>query len=125
MTQVKMFFSFLLIVISTQIFAQIPQDKFLGKWLTKDKATVEVTKVGNSYSIKQIDAVTEKDKKENGKIIGKDIQRETEIQYKGLVIDPSNGKDYKATWIISDDGKTLTLKVKWGLIKFSEDWKKL
>jgi uncharacterized protein (DUF2147 family) len=125
MTQVKMFFSFLLIVISTQIFAQIPQDKFLGKWLTKDKATVEVTKVGNSYSIKQIDAVTEKDKKEDGKIIGKDIQRETEIQYKGLVIDPSNGKDYKATWIISSNGKNVELKVKWGFINFNETWSKL
>jgi hypothetical protein len=39
-----------------------------------------------------------------------------------LLIDPSSKKEYNATWVLSNDGKSVQLKVKWGFINFNETW---
>jgi uncharacterized protein (DUF2147 family) len=103
-------------------FAQSTTAKIAGRWKTEDKAVLEVyLTTANNFAIKQISAEKDKDKKDNGKLIGKGITG-TGNEYAGIVIDPSNNKEYKAKWTTSEDGKTMYIKVKWGLINFNEKW---
>lgn len=115
----------LLFIISTQLFAQKNGENLAGKWQTEDNAIVEIFKIGNSFSIKQISSPKEKDKLNNGKIITKELVFAENADYKGIVIDPSNNKEYKGIFTVASDGKSLKLKVKWGFINFSEIWKKM
>lgn len=115
----------LLFTISTQLFAQKNGENLNGKWQTEDNTIVEITKTGNYFSIKQVSSPKEKDKLNNGKIIGKELVFSENTDYKGIVIDPSNNKEYKGLFTIAADGKSLKLKVKWGFINFSETWKKI
>lgn len=96
-----------------------------GQWLTEDRVTLEMTKTGNKYAAVQIQCHLSKDHRHNGKIIAKDL---TEIKagvFEGTVIDPDDGKSYKALWTLSGDQKQLTLKVKWGFVNYTESWKRI
>jgi uncharacterized protein (DUF2147 family) len=124
MKKMKTVLAVILIAASMQLFAQTTGDKIIGKWKTKDNTILDVSKVSSSFVIKQVSAEKEKEKKDNGKQIGKDISPSSGNEFKGIVIDPSDNKEYKATWIMADDGKSLKLKVKWGLLSFSETWVK-
>jgi uncharacterized protein (DUF2147 family) len=122
MKKIKIMLAFIMLFASTSIFAQASNEKLVGKWKTEDKVIVEFAKNGTSLTVKQISAEKEKDRKDNGKMIGKDIVFSSGDEFKGTVIDPSNGKEYKGTWIMAADGKSVKLKVKWGLLNFSETW---
>lgn len=115
----------LLLTLSPQIFAQKNGENLIGKWKTEDKTIVEIFKNGNSFSVKQISAISEKEKVNIGKLIGKELIYNENNDYKGIVIDLSNNKEYKALFTVADDGKSLKLKVKWGFINFNETWKRL
>ena len=117
---------FILLMAITQVSAQSVNDKLLlGKWLTKDNVVMDFIATGNNISIKQISVKNEKDKKDNGKILGKGIEFSEEREFKGTMINPENNKEYSSVFIVSDDGKKLLLKVKWGFINFREDWVKI
>ena len=117
---------FVLLMAMTKVSAQSINDKLLlGKWLTKDNVVMEFIATGNNISIKQISAKNEKDRKDNGKILGKGISSSENREFKGIMINPENDKEYSSVFIISDDGKKLLLKVKWGFINFKEDWVKI
>ena len=117
---------FILLMAITQVSAQSVNDKLLlGKWLTKDNVVMDFIATGNNISIKQISAKNKKDKKDNGKILGKSIEFSEEREFKGTMINPENNKEYSSVFIVSEDGKKLLLKVKWGFINFKEDWVKI
>ena len=117
---------FILLMAITQVSAQSVNDKLLlGKWLTKDNVVMDFIATGNNIFIKQISAKNEKDKKDNGKILGKSIEFSEEREFKGTMINPENNKEYSSVFIVSEDGKKLLLKVKWGFINFKEDWVKI
>jgi uncharacterized protein (DUF2147 family) len=115
----------LLIILSTQLFAQKGAEPILGKWLTEDNSILEFFKSGSTIAVKQLNAGKEKDKKDNGKLVAKNLLSANKIEYNGTVIDPSNSKEYEAVFTMAPDGKSLKLKVKWGFISFKETWKKL
>jgi uncharacterized protein (DUF2147 family) len=93
-----------------------------GKWKTEDNSIVEVIlSTAKSYFVTQISAGKEKDKPFNGKVVGKGFTGANN-EYSGTVIDPSNNKEYGAKLIISADGKSMKLRVKWGLLSFNEKW---
>jgi uncharacterized protein (DUF2147 family) len=103
-------------------FAQSTTAKIAGRWKTEDNAVVEVyLTTANNYAIKQISAEKEKDKKDNSKMVGKSFTG-VGNEYSGIMIDPSNNKEYKGKLILSDDGKSMKLRVKWGLMSFNETW---
>ena len=122
---VKMGIIALLLMLSIQGFAQKNGENLIGKWQTEDNTVLEVFKSDNVFSIKQLTASKEKEKKNNGKIIAKKVAFTEGSTFKGIVIDPSNNKEYDAFFIVAADGKSLKLKVKWGFINFNETWKKL
>ncbi len=105
--------------------AQNKEEKFIGKWLSKDKITLEVYKTGNTLSIKQIESPKLKEKKNNGKIVAKGILETPEGEFKGISIDLNDNKEYQSNWILSNDAKKITFKLKWGFIWYSENWIKL
>ena len=110
---------------TTQVSAQSVNDKLiLGKWLTKDNVVMDFIPTGKTISIKQISAKNEKDRKNNGKILGKGIIFSEDGEFKGTMINPENNKEYSSVFIVSGDGKKLLLKVKWGFINFNEEWVK-
>ncbi len=123
-TTIKITFFFLLFS-SISSFGQ--STKFIGKWQTPDKAVLEFYACGSVVCAKQISAEKEADKKANGMQIAKDLIQDKEKVnvMNGTVIDPSNGKTYKGVFTLSDDGKSVNLKVKWGFINFNEKWVKL
>jgi uncharacterized protein (DUF2147 family) len=121
----KMLLSVLLITVASQLFAQKNVETLIGKWQTEDNTIVEMFKNGNTISIKQITAAKEKEKINNGKIIGRDFLYSEKMEYKGTVINPENNKEYKALLILAADNKSLKLKVKWGFLSFNETWKKI
>jgi uncharacterized protein (DUF2147 family) len=125
MKNIKTWFTVLFITVSSQLFAQKNVETLIGKWQTEDNTIVEVFKNGNTISIKQITAAKEKEKINNGKIIGKDFLYSEKTEYKGTVINPENNKEYKALLILAADNKSLKLKVKWGFLSFNETWNKL
>jgi uncharacterized protein (DUF2147 family) len=99
-------------------------DPLTGRWKTEDNAIVEIVKTtANTYIIRQVDAEKKSDKQYNGKLIGQDFSR-TSDGYTGTLIDPSDNKTYKGKLILSSDGKTIQIKVKWGFISFNEKWVK-
>jgi hypothetical protein len=125
MKYLKLGFTALLITITTQIFAQKNGELLIGKWQTKDNAIVEIFKNGNSTTIKQVSATKEKEKINNGKIIGKELVFVNKTECNVIMIDLSNKKEYKGILIYAEDSKSLKLKVKWGLLSFNETWKKI
>jgi uncharacterized protein (DUF2147 family) len=107
------------------LLAQNAQDKIVCKWKTEDNTVVEIYKTpSNNLAVKQLSAGKEADKKYNSKVIGKDILGKNN-EFTGIVIDPSNNKEYKATWTLSADATKLTLSVKWGFMSFKETWFKM
>lgn len=58
--------AFLFLICSA--YGQNKEDKFTGKWLSKDKMIVEVYKVGKGFNIKQLEAPKQKEKLNNGKV---------------------------------------------------------
>lgn len=113
------------VMLSSQIFAQNKTEAILGKWLTEDYTILEVMQIDKSICIKQLSTNKEKEKIHNGKLIGKGLVTSNKTEYNGVVIDPSNSKEYKGLFTLSADGKSLNLKVKWGFLNFNETWKKL
>jgi hypothetical protein len=80
--------------------------------------------VGKKLEVKQISAGVEKDRKHDGKVVGKEIV-EAEKGLAGIFIDhDDNSKEYKAILTLAKDGKTLTLSVKWGFLNFKDVWKR-
>lgn len=118
-------FFVLTLLISKYGYAQNKPSPLVGRWVTKDRTTIEFMPCGSGACGKQVAAEREKDKKANGKTIAQDVIAEKDNSFTGLVFDPDNGKSYKATWVLSDDGKTLMLKVKWGIMSFNEDWRRV
>lgn len=105
--------------------AQTKEDRFIGKWLSKDKITLEVYKTGNTLSIKQIESPKPKEKKNNGKTVAKGISETSQGEFKGISVDLNDNKEYQSNWILSNDAKKITFKLKWGFIWYSESWTKL
>lgn len=124
MGKLRYMFTFLTIALTSHAIAQTTPDRLIGKWITEDKTVVEFLRGVNSYSIKQIAAVKDSDKKFDGKQIGKGLVASGDNDYTGIVIDPSDDKEYKATWTLAADGKSIRLKVKWGFLGFNESWTK-
>jgi uncharacterized protein (DUF2147 family) len=120
-------FSIIIILFLAQSKALIAQDarsKIVSKWKTEDNTILEIFKTQtNNYAVKQISAGKPADNKHNSKLIGKDIIGSSD--FTGIVIDPSNNKEYKAKWTLSADEKTLKLSVKWGILSFKETWTKM
>lgn len=112
----------ILLLASSQVVGQAKLDDLAGKWITEDNAVMEFSKMGAAMVIRQIEAEKIMDKKYNGKVVGKDVVHESGSEFRGVIVDPSNGKEYKATWNLSANGKRLLLKIKWGLVNFSETW---
>jgi uncharacterized protein (DUF2147 family) len=125
MKKFKIWFAVILMAATTQLCGQKNTENIVGKWKTEDNTIVEFLPNGSTICIKQLVAAKEKDKKDNGKLLGKDLVLASKNQFNGIMIDPSNNKEYKATIILSEDGKSLVLKVKWGFINFNETWKKI
>jgi uncharacterized protein (DUF2147 family) len=122
MKKTKIILMLCMLFASAQAFSQTNTATIFGKWKTEDNSIVEFSQSGTAIILKQVSTPKEKDKKDNGKQLGKNIIASNSNEYKGIVIDPSNNKEYKGTWTISSDGKKLKLKVKWGFINFSETW---
>jgi uncharacterized protein (DUF2147 family) len=116
------FLAIAFLTVAFQLFAQTGAEKILGKWKAEDETVVEFLTSDNGIIIRQISAIKEKDRKDNGKQVGKDVMLSADDRFKGIVIDPSDKKEYKAEWIISKDGHNVTMKVKWGFIVHSETW---
>jgi uncharacterized protein (DUF2147 family) len=125
MKQFKIWIFTLSVIVSSQVFAQNTTETILGKWLTEDYTIIEVLKIDNAICLKQLATNKEKEKINNGKFIGKGFVTTNKTEYNGMVIDPSNSKEYKGLLTLSANGKTLNLKVKWGFLNFNETWKKL
>ena len=122
----NIFYIFVMFLFLTkQASAQSVNDKILGKWLTKDEVVMEVSANGNALYVKQVSAKNEKNKKDNGKIVGKNITNSSGKEFKGIIIDPDNNKEYSSIFTISADGKKLLLSIKWGFMSFSENWYKV
>ena len=114
---------FMLLIAVTQVSAQSVNDKLiLGKWLTKDNSVMEFITTGSNISVKQVSAKNEKDRKDNGKTLGKGIIFSEDREFKGIMINPENNKEYSSVFTVSDDGKKLLLKVKWGFINFKTNF---
>lgn len=124
MKQIKTIMVLLLVTIAANTFGQAATEKLIGKWKTEDNAIVEFYKASNVLIVKQLSAEKEEDKKYNGKQISKAVVPTSSNEFQSIVIDPSDDKEYKGTWILAADGKSLVLKVKWGLINISEKWSK-
>jgi uncharacterized protein (DUF2147 family) len=124
MKKIKTFLAAVLVITTSHLFAQTGAEKILGKWKAEDDIVVEFLKSNTFITINQVSAIKEKDKKDNGKQVGKDVKLIAADEFSGIVIDPSDKKEYKAKWIIAKDGKTLTLKIKWGFFSHSETWTK-
>jgi uncharacterized protein (DUF2147 family) len=122
MKKIKSLMAVVLAITTLQLFAQTDAEKILGKWKAGDDIVVEFLKYNSGITINQVSAVKEKDKKDNGKQIGKDVIPVAADKFTGIVIDPSDKKEYKAEWTIAKDGKSLRLKIKWGFMSHSETW---
>lgn len=103
----------------------VAQNGLIGKWQTEDKVVIEFSTCGKFFCAIQTSAAQEKHKKDNGIAIAREVVQGKENTYIGTVIDPSNGKEYKATWTLSADAKILSLNVKWGFINYNEKWQRL
>lgn len=111
----------LFVLTSTAGLAQT-NEKIVGKYVSKDDgSTVEMYKCAEAFCGKQVATPKADDKKYNGKVIAREV-RWTGEQWEGTVIDPENGKEYKAIWKLAADERSLTMKVKWGIMSFSDQW---
>lgn len=96
-----------------------------GKWLTPDGAVISFNSEGNIFTGKQTSAALEKDRKQNGKTVGKDIKAKGQNIFEGTVINPENDKSYNGRFTINPASDALELKVKWGFFNFKETWKRI
>ena len=116
---------FLITAIVSMLFsinARCQQADLAGKWLTPDKDVIEFYQDGKTLTGKQINSLDYK--KNNNKIIARNLVSKGSGVFEGTVIDPKDNKSYKGRFIIDQDGTELELKVKWGFISFSEIWKR-
>jgi uncharacterized protein (DUF2147 family) len=111
--------------VMSSVIAQSPT--LLGQWRTPDKAVIMFYSCDNALCAKQVSAEKDDDKAFNGKDIAKNfVQSKDQLtNWIGTIIDPSNNKTYKGVFSLSADGKTLSLRVKWGLLSFNEKWSKV
>lgn len=103
--------------------AKAQQPALIGKWKTPDKTVIEFYLQGETITGKQIS--TEHNKKNNNKVVARDLRQTTTNVFEGTVIDPKNDKEYKGRFIIDEVEPELELKVTWGLITFNEIWERI
>ncbi|WP_187289835.1 DUF2147 domain-containing protein [Curtobacterium sp. B8] len=96
-----------------------------GKWETPDHDIIEFYTYGPLFTARQISTKTEKDKKNDNKIIGRELKPVSARQFEGIVIDPKDNKTYHGRFIINMQGTELQLKVNWGFVSFNEIWKRV
>ncbi|RKR80345.1 uncharacterized protein DUF2147 [Mucilaginibacter gracilis] len=107
------------------LISRAQQVAIAGKWKTPDKDIIEFYQEGRVFMAKQINTETEKDKKDNNKIIAKDLKPVNAKIFEGIVIDPKDNKTYHGRFTISENGTELNLKVKWGFLSFNETWTRM
>ncbi|SEW43771.1 Uncharacterized conserved protein, DUF2147 family [Chitinophaga sp. YR573] len=101
------------------------QATLVGRWITPDKDKIEFYIEGQTITGKQISTETEKDKKNNNKIIATGLKATSPMVFEGTIIDPKDDKTYKGRFIMNEAGTAIELKVKWGLLSFNETWKRV
>lgn len=101
------------------------QPVLLGKWKTPDRDIIEFYPEGNSLAAKQISTEMGADKKNNNRIVARELMQVNTRVYEGTVIDPKDAKTYHGRFTVSDSGTVLELKVKWGFLNFKETWKRV
>lgn len=100
------------------ISARAQQSDLAGKWLAPDKDIIEFYQDGKTLSGRQISSLDYK--KNNNKVIARDLIPKGPRVFEGTVIDPKDNKTYKGRFVIDEDGTELELKVKWGFMSFNE-----
>jgi uncharacterized protein (DUF2147 family) len=119
----RLFLISIFVSIFFNISAQAQQSDLVGKWLTPDKDVIEFYQDGKTLTGKQISSLDYK--KNNNKVIARDLIPKGTRVFEGTVIDPKDNKTYKGRFIIDEDGTELELKVKWGFMSFNETWKRV
>lgn len=101
------------------------QSDITGKWLTEDQTMLDITFTGQTYTVVHIQSKHAKERSHNGKVIAKELQEVSNGVFKGTVIDPDNGKTYKAMFYLSGNKNKLTLTIREGFLSYNEVWKRL
>ena len=89
----------------------------------KGPSVVEIVHEGQGYRVKQISSTSAKEQMNNGKVRA-EIPDAAAQPLIGIVNDFDSGKQYRATWEVTDGGATLTMKVKVAFLTSSYVWKK-
>lgn len=108
-----------LLFLNTSVRAQ--QRSLIGEWLTPYREVIEFYEDGEILTAKKTS--TEKDNCKSI-ILARDIKETSAGIFEGVLIDPKNGKTYKARFILNQFETELEVKIKWGLISFSQSWKR-
>jgi len=122
-------FKYFIITTAVLVFSSIntwaQQATLVGKWITPDKDKIEFYIEGQTITGKQISTETEKNKKNNNRIIATALKTTGPMVFEGTVIDPKDNKTYKGRFTINEAGTEVELKVKWGFLSFNETWKRV
>lgn len=95
-----------------------------GRYLVpKGPSIVEIVHDGNGYKVTQISTPVAKQQVNNGRVRAL-IPDASATPLGGTVNDFDSGKQYEATWEVSDGGQSLTMKVKVAFFHASYVWKK-
>jgi uncharacterized protein (DUF2147 family) len=92
-------------------------------FVPKGPSTVEIVRDGKGYRVTQVSSTSTKEQAHNGKVRAT-IPEATASPLAGTVNDLDSGKQYQATWEITDGGKTLTMKVKVAFMHVNYVWQK-
>jgi uncharacterized protein (DUF2147 family) len=92
-------------------------------FVPKGPSVVEIIRDGNGYKVTQISSTATKEQANNGKVRAL-IPDASAKPLSGIVNDFDSGKQYPATWEVTDGGQTLTMKVKVAFMHASYVWKK-
>jgi uncharacterized protein (DUF2147 family) len=98
------------------------QPALTGKWQTPDGAVIQFGQQGGTLTARQISS---KDKKNDDKIVARNVSAVSTGLFEGTVIDPKDNKAYKGRFVMNETGTELELKVKWRFISFNETWKRV
>ncbi len=109
-------------------FAELAQAQSTGDisgtyFVPKGPSVVEIVHDGSGYKVTQIASTAAKEQAYNGKVRAV-IPDASAKPLSGTVNDFDSGKQYQATWEVTDGGQTLTMKVKVAFIHASYVWKK-
>lgn len=121
----KLLFVSMVLGFSIFSYGQSWQTPLIGKWKTKNEAVLEFYKCGQELCARQLSAKREKDKGGVGRNVVKNLKRTDDNAFEGVLYIPSRDAEHKAKWVLSPDQKTLTVKVKWLMLSYQEDWQKL